>query len=194
MDGIDVQFVIALDKTTGKTVWKTDRSTDFGDRDGDFRKAYSTPLLIDFAGRRQLICTGAVETMSYDPATGKELWKVRHEGFSNTVAAAVRPTDWCSSTPARARSKFGPCGPTAQGDVTETHVAWKLTKNVPQKPSPRARRRSALPGQRRRRGLLRRGEDRQGGLGEAAARAILRLADRGRGPHLFLQSRGARPR
>ena len=50
-DGSDVQYVVALDKHTGKTVWKTDRSIDFQDldpngkpkADGDFRKAFATP-------------------------------------------------------------------------------------------------------------------------------------------------------
>ena len=42
MDGIDVQYVIALDKKTGKTAWKTNRSTDLRHRiDGEFRKAYT---------------------------------------------------------------------------------------------------------------------------------------------------------
>ena len=41
-DGFDVQFVIGLDKTTGKTVWKTDRNIDYGTDDGDFKKAFST--------------------------------------------------------------------------------------------------------------------------------------------------------
>ena len=51
MDGSDFQYIAALDKKTGRTVWKTDRSTDFDDlepdghpiRDGDFRKAFNTP-------------------------------------------------------------------------------------------------------------------------------------------------------
>ena len=135
MDGIDVQYVIALDKTTGKTVWKTNRSTDYGDRQGDFRKAYSTPLPIEFGGRRQLICVGAVETMAYDPATGKELWKVRHEGFSNTS----RPVFGCGLVFVSAgpgTQQLWAVRPDGDGEVTASHVVWKLRKNVPQKPSP----------------------------------------------------------
>lgn len=134
MDGIDVQYVIALNKTTGETVWKTNRSTDFGDRDGDFRKAYTTPLLIEFGGRRQLISTGAVETMSYDPATGKEFWKVRHEGYSN----AVRPVfalDMVFIDSGSGSQSIWAVRPDGDGDVTDTHVVWKLAKNVPMKPS-----------------------------------------------------------
>ena len=90
IDGFDVQYVIALDKQTGKTVWKTDRSTEFGNIDGDLRKAYATPL-IAVAGRQQMISTGAKAAMAYDPKTGKELWKIRYDGFSNRRPAAVRP-------------------------------------------------------------------------------------------------------
>ena len=53
MDGVDVQYVVALDKRTGKTVWKTDRSAEWNDlgpdgkpqAEGDLRKAYSTPII-----------------------------------------------------------------------------------------------------------------------------------------------------
>ncbi len=52
-DGIDAQFVTALNKETGETVWRTNRTTDYGDLDengqpkleGDLRKAYGTPDL-----------------------------------------------------------------------------------------------------------------------------------------------------
>src|SRR6188474_668020 len=53
-DGSDVQYVVALDKRTGRTVWKTPRSIDFQDlepdgkikADGDFRKAFATPQIV----------------------------------------------------------------------------------------------------------------------------------------------------
>ena len=52
-DGADLQYVIALDKKTGETVWKTNRSAVWGDenvpgqmaREGDLRKAHSTPFI-----------------------------------------------------------------------------------------------------------------------------------------------------
>jgi outer membrane protein assembly factor BamB len=135
MDGIDVQFVIALDKKTGKTVWRTNRSTDFGTRDGDFRKAYTTPIVIDFGGRRQLISVGAVDAMSYDPATGKELWKVRHDGFSE----AARPLfgfGLVFINTGSGSEQMWAVRPDGVGDVTATHVAWKFHKNVSRKSSP----------------------------------------------------------
>ncbi|MCH5376247.1 MAG: PQQ-binding-like beta-propeller repeat protein, partial [Planctomycetes bacterium] len=84
MDGVDVQYLVALDKTTGQTVWKTDRTADWNDLDdegkprdeGDLRKAYSTPLIVEADGKKQMLSVGAKALYGYDPATGHELWKV----------------------------------------------------------------------------------------------------------------------
>jgi outer membrane protein assembly factor BamB len=58
MDGVDVQYLAALDKSTGGTIWKTDRTAEWDDLDadgkpkdeGDLRKAYSTPLIVTVGG------------------------------------------------------------------------------------------------------------------------------------------------
>jgi outer membrane protein assembly factor BamB len=74
-DGTDVQFVVALDKATGKVRWKTPRNG---------AMAYSTPLIITVNGKDQLISPGALRGVAYDPLNGKELWSVSYgEGFSN---------------------------------------------------------------------------------------------------------------
>jgi len=136
MDGRDAQYVIALDKKTGEPAWKAKRSTDYGDRGDEFRKAFCTPLVIESAGRRQVVCTGAVETISYDPATGKELWKVRPDvnSYSNTS----RPL-FCFGlvlVNTGASQQIWAVRPDGRGDVTDSHVAWKLDKSVPFIPSP----------------------------------------------------------
>ena len=89
-DGIDQQYVTALDKRTGKTVWRTDRSTDYHDlgpdgkpkADGDIRKAYGTPATMDVAGRTQIVSIGSRAAFGYDAATGREIWTVTHEDFN----------------------------------------------------------------------------------------------------------------
>jgi len=134
-DGFDVQFIVALDKTTGRTVWKTDRSTEFGNIDGDLRKAYCTPLITRVGGRLQMISPGAKAAMAYDPNTGEELWKVRYGGFSN----ASRP--FFGHGLAFVNTGFGrpqlwAVRPDGHGDVTDTHVVWRVTKSVPAKPTP----------------------------------------------------------
>ena len=50
MDGFDHQYAVALDVVTGETVWKKDREIDYGTDNGDFYKAFSTPIIISTAG------------------------------------------------------------------------------------------------------------------------------------------------
>ena len=84
VDGRDVQYVVALDKHTGKTVWKTNRSVDYSPYTSNLQKAFCTPAVIEFGGRvrKELISPGAMATMGYDPRTGEERWKVRYRGWS----------------------------------------------------------------------------------------------------------------
>ena len=84
VDGRDVQYVVALDKLTGETVWKTDRSIDFSPFDRNIRKAFCTPIVIETAGGLQLISPGAKGLMAYNPNTGEELWRIRYNGWSLT--------------------------------------------------------------------------------------------------------------
>ncbi len=132
-DGFDFQFVIALNKNTGKTVWKTDRTIDYGSDDGDMKKAYCTPTVIEHKGRRQLVSPAAVATVAYDPADGKELWTVYHGGFN----AAARPI--YSHGKVIITTQSGLCllavRPDGNGDITKTHVAWNCRKAAPTRPS-----------------------------------------------------------
>ena len=134
VDGRDNQYVIALDKSTGKTVWKTPRSIDFTHILSNLRKAFSTPALVEVSGHSQLVSVGGQGTMSYDAVTGQELWKVRHSGWS----IAARPV--CGHGLAFITTDYDHAQLWAvrldgQGDVTDTKVAWKLTKNIPQSAS-----------------------------------------------------------
>jgi outer membrane protein assembly factor BamB len=142
-DGIDVQYVIALDKDTGRTVWKTPRSIDFKDLDahgrpkgdGDFRKAYATPHIIDVGGQPLLVSLGGKAIYGYDPMTGKERWRVEERRSHSAATRPVvglgmvfYPTGWESTELLAVR-------PDGAGDVTATHVAWRLARGVPNKPS-----------------------------------------------------------
>jgi len=134
-DGFDVQYVAALDKTTGKTVWKTDRSTKFANDNGDFRKAFCTPIVIEVDGRRQLISPGAQATMAYDPYTGKELWRVCWSGYS-TASRPLFGHGLLYLNTGFGKAQLWAVRPDGSGDVTDTHVVWKLLKGVPSKPTP----------------------------------------------------------
>jgi outer membrane protein assembly factor BamB len=142
-DGSDQQYVVALDKGTGKTVWITKRSIDFQDldpngkpaADGDMRKAFSTPQVALLNGRLELISLGAKAAYSYDPLTGKELWRVEERAQHS---ASTRPVIGHGMI-------FFPTGFSAgqlfavrtggNGVITDTHVAWKMKRGVSNKPS-----------------------------------------------------------
>ena len=142
-DGSDVQYVVALDKNTGRTVWKTPRSIDFKDltpdgkpkADGDFRKAFATPHIVTVNGEPLLISLGGKAAYGYDPMTGKERWRLEERG---SHSASTRPV-------AGHGMVFYPTGfdspqllairPDGAGDVSATHVAWRFARGVPNKPS-----------------------------------------------------------
>lgn len=86
-DGVDVQYLAALNKATGEIVWKTDRAIKFRNDYIDFHKAFATPCIIRVNGQDQLIAPAAQETIAYDPKTGKELWRVTTGGMNQ----AIRP-------------------------------------------------------------------------------------------------------
>ena len=142
-DGSDRQYVVALDKRNGKTLWKTDRTMDFQDLDpktgkpmidGDFRKAFSTPVIADVRGRPVLISLGSMALYGYDPDTGKELWRVDSVG---SHSGAGRPVTGHGLV-------FSPLGHTAgvwavrpdgHGAVTDSHVVWKYSRASPKRSS-----------------------------------------------------------
>jgi hypothetical protein len=134
-DGRDAQYVAALDKHTGRVVWKTDRppiAVSFN----DLKKCFSTPLVIGEGKQAQLISTGARWVVSYDPNTGVERWRLRHgEGFSNGSAPvfshglAIFGTG-CMKANLLAVNVDG------AGEIPSTNVAWRITQHVPIMSSP----------------------------------------------------------
>lgn len=149
LDGADFQYVTALDKATGKTVWRTDRNVEWNDenltgeyakyadmaKEGDFRKAHSTPLLVTSNGKPLLVSGGAKAAFGYDPNTGKEQWRVHYDdwsvaprplfqdGVTYIVTGLMHPELWAIKT-----------GGT--GDVTDSGVVWRLKTSVPKSASP----------------------------------------------------------
>jgi outer membrane protein assembly factor BamB len=120
-------FIVALDKKTGKEVWKTPRKV---------QVSWATPILVRRPGRTELITSGSETVIAYDPATGKELW--RHKGVeSNAIPSPVANQEMVFITagfPAKIAMaiRLG-----ASGDLTETaNVAWKYSKGTAYVPSP----------------------------------------------------------
>jgi outer membrane protein assembly factor BamB len=128
-DGFDEGFVAALDKRTGKTRWRTDRRQPYS-------QAYSTPLAIRVGDRGQIVSVGAFNTVAYDPATGKEIWRVGYpDGFSN-VPRPVYGAGLVFITTGFQQPAILAVRPDGTGDVTRTHVAWTLSRGAPLTPSP----------------------------------------------------------
>jgi len=134
-DGVDVQYLVALDKRSGATVWKRDRDIDFGNADEDYKKAYGTPLVINAKETSLLVSPAASHTIAYDPRSGKEVWRVRHGGMN----ASARPTfahGLVILTTGDGGDKLLAVRPDGHGDVTASHVAWRQGKHVPKRATP----------------------------------------------------------
>lgn len=134
-DGTELRYVVALDKKTGKQVWKTERSNDMSKSNPQLRKAYATPLLIKVNGQDQIVSPGGFRLSTYDPNTGKELWWVDIPGFSN-VQPPVYANGLLYVSTGFNKAQLWAIKPDGKGDVTNTHVAWKYLKGVPNKPTP----------------------------------------------------------
>ena len=146
MDGVDVQYLIALDKATGKTVWKTDRTTKWNDenspskfaKDGDLRKGHSTPYFADVNGSLQMVSTGAKASYAYEPRTGKELWHICFNDSWSSAPMPVYAKGLMLVVTGLGKTELYAVRPDGHGDVTDTHVAWKLDKDVCKTASPLA--------------------------------------------------------
>ncbi|MFQ5929490.1 MAG: PQQ-binding-like beta-propeller repeat protein [Acidobacteriota bacterium] len=142
-DGSDHQFVIALDKQTGRTVWRTKRSIDFQDldengkplADGDWRKAFSTPHVAIINGRLELISLGAKAAYAYDPLNGGEIWRVEERGQHSASTRPVVGHGMIFYPTGFARGQLFAVRGGGKGLITDTHVAWKVKRGVPNKPS-----------------------------------------------------------
>ena len=142
-DGSDRQFVTALDKRTGRTLWETKRSIDFQDiepngkiaADGDWRKAFSTPHVAQINGRWEMISLGAKAAYSYDPFTGRELWRVEERAQHSASTRPVLghgmiffPTGFSAGQLLAVRMG-------GNGLLTDAHVVWRFKRGVANKPS-----------------------------------------------------------
>ena len=135
MDGFDHQYAVALDCKTGATAWKADRKVDYGTDNGDYYKAFSTPLVISVAGKDQLISPAAMACLSLNPKTGEEIWRVRYPEHSTTVRPVFDGSRLYFST-GFSKAQMLCVKADGSGDVTKTHIVWAQNKGIGSKPSP----------------------------------------------------------
>jgi outer membrane protein assembly factor BamB len=130
IDGSDKQCVVALEAATGKVKWQTDRHSTAGKK-----FSFSTPLVIDVDGKKQVISPASDMVCAYDLKSGDEVWRVTYDGYSVTPRPvfAHGMVFICTgfTTPSLLAIK-----PDGKGDVTKTHIAWTANKSVPHTPSP----------------------------------------------------------
>jgi len=138
-DGFDQQYLAALDKQTGRTVWKKSRDILYSTSDGDFHKAFSTPAVVTVGGKPELISPAAEATFAYDPATGNELWRVVHGGMNVSSRPVFGHGLIYLTSGHTAHLLAVRQGQTAlPGQATtlsEAAIAWKVTRGVPTRSS-----------------------------------------------------------
>ncbi len=124
-DGDD--FIVALDKTTGNELWRTSRDDETG---------WSTPLVIDYQGKPQVVVNATRKVRSYDLATGKQVWECAGQ-TANAIPSPVANADTVYITSGFRGSALFAIGLGRVGDLTGTDaIRWSHNKNTPYVPSP----------------------------------------------------------
>lgn len=134
-DGYDHQFIVALNKHTGETVWQRQRDVDFGTDDGDAKKAYSTATVIEVDQRLMLISPFATATTAYDALTGEILWTVRHGGM-NAAARPVTGNGLVFIAAGDGRDTVVAIDPRVELPDGQDRVRWQSGRSTPRRPSP----------------------------------------------------------
>lgn len=130
-DAVQDPVIYALNKKTGKVEWTTKRSTE-----AKRKFSFSTPILIDVKGQTQLISPHSGAVCAYDPDNGKEIWRVNYgEGYS-VVPRPVYGHGMVFVCTGYDSANLLAIRVDGKGDVTDTHVAWELSKRIPLNPSP----------------------------------------------------------
>jgi outer membrane protein assembly factor BamB len=117
----------ALDKMTGKTIWKTER---------DEPSCWATPLVVDYNGAKQVVLNGQTCAQAYDLETGKELWRCAGQ-TQRPIASAVTVDDLVIVGSGFRGSFMGAFRMNGKGDIENTdHVVWELGRDTPDISSP----------------------------------------------------------
>lgn len=114
----------AFDVQTGEPVWTAKRPVG---------GSWATPLVINVAGKDQVVTAGEPYLMGHDAATGTELWKAKVLGGELAPSPVFANGVLIVSSPGR---QFTALKAGGSGDVTASHVVWSLDKEVPDVPSP----------------------------------------------------------
>jgi outer membrane protein assembly factor BamB len=130
-DGWDVQYVVGLEKATGHIRWKTPRETR-----PTKGFSFATPLVIETQGSRQVVCPCSDAVFAYDPATGREVWRVRYGDGYSVIPRPLFAHGLVYVCTGYNTPELLAIDPTGQGDVTDSHVQWRTNSAAPHSASP----------------------------------------------------------
>jgi outer membrane protein assembly factor BamB len=120
-------FVVALDKRTGKEVWRAGR---------DEMSSWSTPFIADYKGKKQVIISATKKVRSYEPETGKLIWECAGLG-ANVIPQPVQYNDTVLVMSGFRDPKLMAIRLGKEGDLTGTDaVLWSQTRGLSYTPSP----------------------------------------------------------
>ena len=120
-------YLVALDRATGKTLWKVDRENK--------TRSYSTPIIRQIDGRTQMILSGSKCVASYDPHDGHRHWII--DGPTEQfVASMVYNGKLLFLTAGFPELHMLAIRPDGAGNVTDTHIVWRTRKGASYVPSP----------------------------------------------------------
>ncbi len=138
-EGTDVRYIVALDKSNGKLIWKSDRPAEPYEPLAPIgRKAYITPIIINVKGQDMLISPGSAVCIAYDPLTGKEIWRVVGGGES-TIAMPFEEngvvywyTGFMVAEDGSKYTEIFAVNPDGNGNITDTNILWKKREELSQ--------------------------------------------------------------
>ena len=131
----DPSYLLRIDSTTGKTVWKVERPTQAISESPD---AYTTPALVRVGSATEIVVSGGDVVTGHDPATGKELWRANGLNPSNDPNYRIVASPVVAGGLVIAPSRQNPViaiRPGGRGDVTRSHRAWEFSRG-PDVPTP----------------------------------------------------------
>jgi outer membrane protein assembly factor BamB len=137
MEGTDTRFIYALNKQTGETIWRIERPEELYDHMDDIgKKAYITPIIVNVNGRDQMISNGSAACIAYDPNTGEEIWRVI-QGEGSTISMPFESdgtvlfyTGFAPDDEGKKYAELLAVDPKGKGDITHTHVLWRIKSPI----------------------------------------------------------------
>jgi outer membrane protein assembly factor BamB len=133
-------LVLALDKMTGKEIWKHNRDSDATE---ECEHAYTSPILYRDAEREYLVVHGADYVTAHSLEDGSEIWRcgdLNPKGsynYSLRFVASPVATEGLIVVPSAKNGPVVGIDPAAQGDITNSKwQRWKLRQGTPDVPSP----------------------------------------------------------